>query len=242
MANLQNMPPLTIDSTVLADWGQKWFSNTNPDNGNTKKTNAFDRHQSVNFGYLFDQAVGEALAEMLGNIPIRTPSSSSLLPPEEDCVEVGTSRVVGGIRPQNYDAVYRPDGIRVAFDSKSLNDQKSIGKNWQNMVNDLATEASTVHIRFPQCVVAFIVILPAPALTASQGTAIIRTLERMSGRRNPLDPTHLAEAISLLVWDPTTGHVDNHLPAPHSTLRIENFSEQLSTQYFERYKGLPPHD
>jgi len=44
---------------------------------------------------------------------------------------------------------YRPDGLRFAFDSKTLNDKKSIGKNWQNMINDLATEATTVHSRFP---------------------------------------------------------------------------------------------
>jgi len=30
---------------------------------------------------------------------------------------------------------YRPDGIRFAFDSKTLNDQESIAKNWQNMIS-----------------------------------------------------------------------------------------------------------
>ncbi len=53
---------------------------------------------------------------------------------------MGTTRIIGGIRPQNYDAAYRPDGPRVVFDSKTLNDQESIGKNWQNMVNDLPSE------------------------------------------------------------------------------------------------------
>jgi len=51
---------------------------------------------------------------------------------------LGKARIVGGIRPQNYDAAYRPDGPRVVYDSKTRNDRKSIGKNWQNMVNDLA--------------------------------------------------------------------------------------------------------
>ena len=52
-------------------------------------------------------------------------------------VEVGPVRVIGGVRPQNFDVGYRPDAIRFAFDSKSLNDRESIGKNWQNMINDL---------------------------------------------------------------------------------------------------------
>ena len=72
--------------------------------------------------------------------------------------------IVGGIRKQNYDVAYRPDGVRFAFDSKTLNVADSMGKNWQNMVNDLATEASTVHTRFPMAVVAFLVLIPVPAL------------------------------------------------------------------------------
>jgi len=73
-----------------------------------------------------------------------TPNPNALTPPQSDCVEVGNIRIVGGVRPQNFDVGYRPDGVRFAFDSKTLNEKKSIGKNWQNMVNDLATEATTV--------------------------------------------------------------------------------------------------
>jgi len=98
---------------------------------------------------------------MLGDIPIVSGSSKKLIPSEADCVELGPARIIGGVRPQNFDVAYRPDGVRVAFDSKTLNDLKSAGKNWQNMVNDLATEAATVHTRFPYALVAFIVAIPA---------------------------------------------------------------------------------
>ena len=42
-----------------------------------------------------------------------------LLPTKSNCVEVGPTRVIGGIRPQNYDVAYRPDGPRFVFDSKT---------------------------------------------------------------------------------------------------------------------------
>lgn len=121
-------------------------------------------------------AVGTALAAMLGGVPITTPNANALTPSHPDCVEVGPVRIIGGVRPQNFDVGYRPDGVRFAFDSKTLNDSKSVGKNWQNMINDLATEATTVHSRFPHAVVfphaivfphavvAFMVVVPEPCL------------------------------------------------------------------------------
>ena len=92
-------------------------------------------------------------------------------------------RIIGGVRPQNFDVGYRPDGVRFAFDSKTLNDRKSIGKNWQNMINDLATEATTVHSRFPHAVVAFLVALPEPVVDANQRAAIGETLNGWRGGR-----------------------------------------------------------
>jgi hypothetical protein len=53
---------------------------------------------------------------------------------------------------------------------------------------------------------------------------------------------HLAEAISLVIWQPEIGEIDPAIPAPDSSLRIENFSATLYPQYVSRYKGLPPHD
>ncbi|MFQ6018317.1 MAG: hypothetical protein ACE5KF_08980, partial [Kiloniellaceae bacterium] len=140
-----SMPPIVVPRDVLAQWGARWLSDINEETGAPKPGGGqrFDRQQSVNFGYVFDNAVGEALAIMLGGIPLESPVGGSLLPPVADCVEVGSTRIVGGIRPQNYDVAYRPDGPRIVFDSKTLNDLKSVGKNWQNMVNDLATEAAT---------------------------------------------------------------------------------------------------
>ena len=156
-------------------------------------------------------------------------------------VEVGPVRVIGGVRPQNFDVGYRPDAIRFAFDSKSLNDRESIGKNWQNMINDLATEATTVHSRFPYAVVAFMVIYPAPAVSENHLIATIGTLERLGGRFLVDEADHRAEAVSLVVWNPHDGTIQENLPDPASPLRIERFSDLVEKAYVARYKGLPPH-
>jgi len=228
------MPQITIDLAELAAFGKRW----NELNGALSRTPPYSSGQ---LGALFDKAVGSALAELLGGVPVVTPSATALIPSGPDVVEVGPVRIIGGVRPQNFDVGYRPDGVRFAFDSKSLNDRKSIGKNWQNMINDLATEATTVHSRFPYAVVGFMVVYPEPALTSSHLSATIGTLERLGGRTLVDEPEHRAEAMSLVVWDPDDGIIHDEIPAQTSPLRIEKFSEQVEAAYVARYKGLPPH-
>lgn len=190
---------------------------------------------------MFDGAVGVALATMLGSIPIVKPTSTALTASVADCVEVGPVRIIGGVRPQNFDVGYRPDGVRFAFDSKTLNDTDSLRKNWQNMINDLATEATTVHSRFPHAVVAFMVIIPIPCFIEPQRSAMIETLERLARRSSVEDPGYMAEAISLAIWNPDNGSIITDVPSPSSPLRIEKFSAQIEAAYVSRYKGLPPH-
>jgi hypothetical protein len=228
------MPQLSIDLAELALFGAKWTER----GGSLSRTPPCSSGQ---LGVLFDKAVGSALAELLGGVPVVTPSATALIPNVADVVEVGPVRIIGGVRPQNFDVGYRPDGVRFAFDSKTLNDQSSIGKNWQNMINDLATEATTVHSRFPYAVVGFMVIYPRPAVTASHLSATIGTLERLGGRTLVDEPEHRAEAMSLVIWDPADGSIDSETPALTSPLRIERFSEQVESAYVARYKGLPPH-
>jgi hypothetical protein len=110
------------------------------------------------------------------------------------------------------------------------------------MVNDLGSEATTVHTRFPYTIVAFIVVVPKPALGEKQEHDIIRTLERLGTRENVIDQPHLAEAISLVVWDPATGEICEEVPPADSDLRVERLSSQIQPIYYNRYKGLPPHD
>src|SRR5262245_44011092 len=138
------MPEIKVEAASLLEWGRKWNVNS-----------ALSKKEGMNFGSIFDNQVAKALAIMLGGIKIETPNANALLPRGGDVVEVGPVRVIGGIRPQNYDVGYRPDGVRFVFDSKTLNDIRSVGKNFQNMVNDLGTEATTVHARFPYSLVAF---------------------------------------------------------------------------------------
>lgn len=228
------MPSIHIPSAELKAFGAAWTENGS-------KLSRTPPHSSLQLGSLFDQAVGTALATMLGNAPTVPGRISTLQPDQTDKVEVGPVLVVGGVRPQNFDAGYRPDGVRFAFDSKTLNDTKSVRKNWQNMVNDLATEATTVHSRFPYAVVSFLVAIPIPCLPNAQREALVGTLERLTGRKAIDEPLHLAEALSLVLWDPATGELDPGVPAADSPLRLEAFSRQVESAYVDRYKGLPPH-
>lgn len=232
--HIRPMPPIPIDENDLRSFGQLWL-----------KGNKFDKKQSMDLGKIaFDPKVGEALATMLGGISVITLAhrDERLIPEQPHCVEVGPVRIVGGIRPQNFDVGYRPDGVRIAFDSKTLNEKKSLGKNWQNMINDLGTEATTVHIRFPYSVVAFLFAIPKPLLRSPQKEVIAETLERMTLRTSPIDAPHKSEAISLVIWDPNDGTIDQAWPLQTSCLRIEAFPEQIYQSYRDRYKGLPPYD
>ena len=231
MPPLRSMPQIDLPISDFQQFGALW-----------SQTSSFAKKQGMDFGNLLDTAVGEALAIMLGGVPIRVPNQNQLQPSTSDCVEVGPVRIVGGVRPQNFDVGYRPDGVRVAFDSKTLNDHDSVGKNWKNMINDLATEATTVHSRFPSAVVAFIVAIPLPCMPAGPRTnSIVGTLTRLGGRRLVDEPAHRAEALSLVIWDPSTGTVDPSLPDPRSPLRYERFSSQVEHAYHDRFQGLPPH-
>jgi hypothetical protein len=240
------MPRIEVDQHALKEWGNIWLglqgSITKKGAQTDKKSFRFDRKQGMDFGVVFDRVFAQSLAIMLGGVPVLEPENDSLLPPHPNCVEIGKTRIVGGIRPQNYDAAYRPDGPRIVYDSKTLNDQKSIGKNWQNMINDLATEATTVHTRFPFCIVCFFVILPRPALQPPQERAIIRTLERLGSRGDELDQHHLAEAIALIVWNPIDGSIDPNVPPTGSNLRLDTMHQRIHPAYVDRYKNLPPHE
>lgn len=235
MASLRPMPSIDIPPEALRPFGQAWKSN----GGNLSRTPPYS---SIQLGSLINTYVGKAMAQMLGDLVVLQPNANALIPENPDCVEVGDIRIVGGIRPQNFDVGYRPDGVRIAFDSKTLNDAKSVQKNYQNMINDLGTEATTVHTRFPYAVVAFIVVIPIPCLSSPQKEALTQTLERLSLRNSPLDSVHKAEAISLILWDPETGDIDKNWPLETSCLRFEFFSKFIESAYVDRYKGLPPHN
>lgn len=225
------MPQIVLPSGDFQRFGAVWLHQSK-----------FAKKAGMDFGNLLDFAVGEALAVMLGGVPILVPNQTQLQPSMADCVEVGPVRIVGGVRPQNFDVGYRPDGVRIAFDSKTLNDHDSVGKNWQNMINDLATEATTVHSRFPSAVVGFVVAIPLPCMPLGARTnSIVGTLTRLGGRRLVDEPAHRAEAMSLVLWDPATGNVHPGLPDPTSPLRIERFSDQVHHAYHDRFQGLPPH-
>jgi hypothetical protein len=159
-------------------------------------------------------------------------------------VEHGQVTIVGGVRTQAFDVVYRPDGPRFALDSKTLNSSGSWARNWQNMVNDLATEATTLHRRYPDAIAAFIVMVPSPVLSPGRLLGACNTLVRMGKRVNPrLDDLHLAEAMCLFVWDPGSGNVDRAAPDPvdFPSLRTDAFGTQIEERYRERFGHAIPH-
>lgn len=251
MAKLKRMPPLIFDTSKMKKWGAIWLGTEgSPDKKTgvptTKKEMCFDKKQQMDFTKeIVDRTVADCLARMLGGIPVRTPEKiKSLLPPADcpDCVEVGDTTVVGGIRTQRFDIAYRPDGIRIAYDSKTLNDKLSTGKNWNNMINDLASEATTVHTRFPYALSLFIVFLPKPVLSERRATTLIRTLERMNLRSSEIGENNKAESIALVVWDPETGEIDDNLPKRDSSLRYEQFLSRVEEIYSARYDCMPPHE
>src|SRR5829696_1710155 len=77
MAGLQPMPAVAFTPADLKRFGDRW----------TEKGGALSRSRpesSLEFGELFDARVGEALAQMLGGIPIVKPSSTQLTPAQPD--------------------------------------------------------------------------------------------------------------------------------------------------------------
>lgn len=81
MATLATMPPITISQSALQQFGRAWINNG-------QRLSRTPPESSGELGKLFDMAVGRALANLLGGIPIVSPSASSLTPPQADCVEV----------------------------------------------------------------------------------------------------------------------------------------------------------
>lgn len=232
MTQLRPMPAIVLPAAKIQSICQGWSA----------ASATLSKSSGEKIGRLCDQAVSAALAEMLGGIKVCPPKSkTALLPPAPDCVEMGPARIIGGIRAQDFDVVYRPDGVRFAYDSKTLNTKKSIGKNYRNMINDLGTEATTVHTRSPWSVVAFLFAVPIPCL-GSHRAGLLGALYQLAGRSSPHGDLYKAEAIAILAYDPTTGMVDpSWPPAGMAKLRLEQFSDQVQSAYFQRFAGLPPH-
>ena len=239
-------PPLKFHQEDMKAWGEIWRGKNPEKTGSAWKEDRVDyfvKKDAMDFANYLDSTTAECLSQFLGGIPIQFAKQNHLTPIDgRVCVELGEITICGGVRQQNFDVAFRPDGPRIIVDSKGLNATKSIQKNWQNMINDIATEATTVHLRYPYAITSFVIALPKQALRDSQRADIINTLERMAGRDLPHYPPSLSEIITLMIWDVDTGEVDPEYPHPDSPLRVEKFSEILERTYCSRYKGLLPHE
>src|SRR5258708_12732801 len=101
MATLASMPSIAIDQADLLRFGNTWINNG-------ERLSRTPPQSSGELGRLFDTAVGKALAIMLGGIPIVSPNSNSLTPPQPDCVEGGPVLLSVAVRPHNFHFVYTP--------------------------------------------------------------------------------------------------------------------------------------
>lgn len=110
MPELRDMPPIMPLLEELKPFGQKWIN----------QNETLDKETSIALGRTIETRVGERLAVMLGGIRLYTQTKDDLTPPKTHCVEKGEITIVGGVRQQNFDVAYRPDGVRFAFDVKSL--------------------------------------------------------------------------------------------------------------------------
>lgn len=245
VAKLRSMPPINLGK-VLPPYGKEWLKG----GGKLPGKKATGYNSAAALGNEIDQVFAHALARFLGDVDIHQAprgrgSGVALHPPAPDCVEFGDVTIAGGARTQRFDVAYRPDGARIAFDNKTLNGEDSMGKNWNNMVNDLVAEATTVHHRFPDSVVAFFILVPEPVL--AKGNRLeesSRSIARIGGRvQAQVENLHLAEAICLAAWDPATGIISKTKPDPatFAMIRIENFASTLEERYRERFKFAPPH-
>jgi hypothetical protein len=64
----------------------------------------------------------------------------------------------------------------------------------------------------------------------------IQRLVRAGGRETEGDAPHLLEAISVVVYDPTSSCIDTNLPPPGSSLRWDEFVHALVTAYKGRFE------
>src|SRR2546425_415483 len=100
MATLRPMPAVVLPADQPLAIGRTWNA----------ETFTLVKASGEQLGRLCDRTVGGCLAQMLGGIPVVAPANArTMLPPQPDCVEVGPARVIGGIRPQNFDVACRPE-------------------------------------------------------------------------------------------------------------------------------------
>ena len=71
MAKLQPISNITFSQNLLQPWGKTWLDTVSSTVGKAKNANCFDRKQAMDFGKALDPIVGDAIAQMLGGIPVK---------------------------------------------------------------------------------------------------------------------------------------------------------------------------
>jgi hypothetical protein len=126
------------------------------------------------------------------------------------------------------------DGIRIAIEAKSLNTRESIGKNYNNMIMDIAATALNIHMRYPMACVGIVVALSADA-NRNHVDAIVQVLESLNERTKADEPFHLYESCGLFLYDCATETANREVPAPTSSVHMDQFIQRIVDVYRLRY-------
>ena len=117
----------------------------------------------------------------------------------------------------------------------------SLGKNFLNYYEMEVGEVSSIHERYPLCVVGLLYLHPTVSILpgSEKQTFDFKKAENMfsliTGREKPHDPEGIYEEIAYIRinfdQDPPT--LDEGFPK-HEDLRLENFFDKLLQKYIER--------
>jgi len=160
---------------------------------------------------------------------------------------VGEREVAGALRTVKADvSESNPlDGLRLAVEIKPVN--VAVGWAIWNRSGDIRTVAVNLHLKFPFAVVGGVLVIPTyeeevnrkgEITRRSTEHLISRAVERLTragGRRSEGDAPHLLEGVCVLVYDPDTARLGEHLPPQGSGLRLDEFVPHLASAYEARF-------
>jgi hypothetical protein len=156
----------------------------------------------------------------------------------------GELEVAGALRSARADVSesHQLDGLRLAVEIKPVN--LAVGRAIWNRFGDVRAFAVNIHLKFPFAVVAGVLTVPTWEWSAT-GTSksptlhiidrLVRRLQRTRRRETEADAPHLLEAVTVVVYDPDTGHLNPVLPPPGYGLRWDEFVSIVAETYEIRF-------
>jgi hypothetical protein len=156
----------------------------------------------------------------------------------------GELDVAGALRTARADVSesHSLDGLRLAVEIKPVN--LAVGRAIWNRFGDIRAFAVNIHLKFPFAVVGGVLVVPTWEWSAGGGSKVptlhlidrlVRRLQRTRRRETEADAPHLLEAITVVVFDPDTGHLNPVIPPPGYDLRWDEFVTVMTDTYDIRF-------